>query len=111
MASDRFQLYAERCLTFHNERDAAFPQWVSPSWHNCLVGCMICQKACPANKDVIKWIEPGATFDHEETDLILDGVSKDRLPRNTFEKITRLDMMRYYDVLRRNLKVLIEKPG
>jgi epoxyqueuosine reductase len=111
MASDRFQLYAERCLTFHNESSAAFPQWLSPSWHNCLVGCMICQKACPANKDVIKWIKPGATFDNEETGLILDGVSKDRLPRKTFEKIKRLDMMRYYDVLRRNLKALIEKPG
>jgi epoxyqueuosine reductase len=111
MASDRFQLYAERCLTFHNERDAAFPQWMSPSWHNCLVGCMICQKACPANKDVVKWIEPGATFDNEETVLILDGASKDRLPRKTLEKIISLDMMRYYDVLRRNLKVLIEKPG
>ena len=111
MASDRFQLYAERCLTFHNESTTAFPQWLSPSWHNCLVGCMICQKACPANKDVMKWIEPGATFDNEETGLILDGTSKDRLPRKTLEKIKRLDMMRYYDVLSRNLKVLIEKPG
>ena len=72
---------------------------------------MICQKVCPANKDVIKWIEPGATFDNEETGLILDGVSKDRLPRKTLDKIKRLDMMRYYDVLRRNLKALIEKPG
>lgn len=111
MASDRFQLYAERCLTFHNESTAAFPQWLSPSWHNCLVGCMICQKACPANKDVIKWIEPGATFDHNETDLILEGVPRERLPRKTLEKIQGLDMMRYYDVLRRNLKVLIEKAG
>lgn len=111
MASDRFQLYAERCLTFHNESTAAFPQWLSPSWHNCLVGCMICQKACPANKDVIKWIEPGATFDHDETDLILEGVPRERLPRKTLEKIQGLDMMRYYDVLRRNLKVLIEKAG
>lgn len=111
MASDRFQLYAERCLTFHNESTAAFPQWLSASWHNCLVGCMICQKACPANKDVVKWIEPGATFDHDETDLILEGVPRERLPRKTLEKIQGLDMMRYYDVLRRNLKVLIEKAG
>lgn len=110
IASDRFQLYAERCLTFYNEHDAAFPQWLYSSWHNCLVGCMICQKACPANKDVIKWIEPGATFDNEETDLILDGASKNQLPQNTLDKIKSLDMMRYYDVLGRNLKALIEKP-
>jgi epoxyqueuosine reductase len=74
IVSDRFQLYAERCLTFHNESAKAFPQWLSPSWHNCLVGCMICQKVCPANKEVVKWIEAGATFDHDETHLILEGV-------------------------------------
>jgi len=111
IVSDRFQLYAERCLTFHNERSIAFPQWLSPSWHNCLVGCMICQKVCPANKDVAKWIEAGATFDNEETDLILNGVSKERLPPETLEKLKGLDIMSYYDVLGRNLKALIEKPS
>jgi epoxyqueuosine reductase len=109
IVSDRFQIYAQRCLTFHNERSENFADWLLPGWHNCLVGCMICQKACPANKDVVKWIEAGATFDNEETELILSGVSKERLPQETLEKIKRLDMMRYYDVLRRNLKALIEK--
>ena len=109
IVSDRFQLYAERCLTFHNEHSKAFPQWLSPSWHNCLVGCMICQKVCPANKEVVKWIEAGATFDHDETRLILEGVPKERLTRGTLEKIKRQGMMPYYDVLRRNLKALIEK--
>ena len=109
IVSDRFQLYAERCLTFHNERSEAFPQWLSPSWHNCLVGCMICQKVCPANKDVVKWIEAGAAFDNEETDLFLNGVSEQRLSRETVAKLKKLDMIRYYDVLERNLKALIEK--
>jgi epoxyqueuosine reductase len=111
MDQDRFQLYAERCLTFHNESTAAFPQWLSPSWHNSLVGCMICQKVCPANKDVVKWIETGVTFDNEETDLILNGVSREQLLPKTFEKLKGLDILRYYDVLARNLKALIEKPG
>ena len=70
---------------------------------------MICQKVCPANKDVVKWIEAGATFDNEETDLILNGVSKERLPQETFAKLEKQGMMRYYDVLGRNLKTLIEK--
>jgi epoxyqueuosine reductase len=109
IVSDRFQLYAERCLTFHNERSEAFPQWLSPSWHNCLVGCMICQKVCPANKEVVKWIEAGATFDHDETHLILEGVPKERLQQGTLAKIKSQGMMPYYDVLRRNLKGLIEK--
>ena len=109
IGSDRFQLYAERCLTFHNERSKAFPQWLSSSWHNCLVGCMICQKVCPANKDVVKWIEAGATFDSAETDLILNGCSEERLPPETLAKIKGIGIMSYYDVLGRNLKALIEK--
>jgi epoxyqueuosine reductase len=111
IVSDRFQIYAERCLTFHNEASRPFPQWLSASWHNCLVGCMICQKVCPANKAFVKWIETGGTFDNEETDLILNRVSKVRLPQKTIEKLKRLDMMVYYDVLGRNLKALMEKPG
>ena len=110
IGSDRFQLHAERCLTFFNENSWDFPDWLSPLCHNSLVGCMICQKVCPANKDVVKWIEDGTTFDSNETTLILNSVSKERLPKNTLEKLNRLNIMSYYDVLGRNLKLLIEKP-
>ena len=109
IGSDRFQLHAERCITFHNERHNDFIDWLSPAWHNCLVGCMICQKVCPANKEVAKWIENGIAFDREETRLILNGTPQDKLPHVTFEKLKSLDMMEYYHVLRRNLKVLIEQ--
>ncbi len=109
ITSNRFQLYAERCLTFHNESTKAFPQWLSPTWHNCLVGCMICQKVCPANKDIVKWIEPGETFNSDETNLILKGVSEERLPKETLAKLKRLDLMEYYSVLPRNLRALIDK--
>ncbi len=107
--SDRFQLYAERCLTFFNESTRDFPDWLSPAWHNSLVGCMICQKVCPANKDVVRWTETAATFDSEETDLILNGVSEERLTRKTLEKLNKLGMMEYYNVLGRNLRFLIEQ--
>ncbi|MCK5417286.1 MAG: epoxyqueuosine reductase [Desulfobacterales bacterium] len=109
IGSDRFLLHAERCLTYLNERPKDFPEWLSPSWHNCLVGCMICQKVCPANKEVLKWTESGAAFDREETALILDGVSDDRLPRQTLDKLKNLEMMEYYDVLGRNLRILMEQ--
>ena len=110
IGSDRFQLHAERCLTYFNENARDFPAWLSPAWHNCLVGCMICQKVCPANRDIVKWIETGATFDSGETDLILEGVTEQQLPPETIEKLKRLDIMEYFDVLARNLKVIIEKP-
>ena len=109
IGSERFQLHAERCITFHNERRNDFPEWLSPAWHNCLVGCMICQKVCPANKEVTKWIEAGATFNQEETALILDGISENQLPHEALEKLKKLNIMEYYGVLGRNLKTLIEK--
>jgi epoxyqueuosine reductase len=109
IGSERFQLHAERCLTFHNERRNDFPEWLSPSWHNSLVGCMICQKVCPANKEFVKWIEAGATFSIAETDLILNGASEQRLPRETIEKLKKLGIMEYSNVLPRNLRALIEK--
>jgi epoxyqueuosine reductase len=57
IASDRFLLHAERCITYHNEKkgDVPFPKWMDPSWHNCIVGCMRCQRACPQNKEIIQW--------------------------------------------------------
>ncbi len=109
IGSDRFLLHAERCLTFHNERSNSFAKWLSPAWHNCLVGCMICQKVCPANKDFVKWIESGATFDSEETALILTGVPDDRLPQKTLDKLKNLNVMEYYNMLGRNLRVLMEQ--
>lgn len=109
ISTDRFQLYAERCLTFCNESTRDFPDWLRPAWHNSLVGCMICQKVCPANKAVVKWIEPGETFGENETELILSGTPREQLPRETAEKINRQDLMEYYDVLGRNLKALITR--
>ncbi|MBW2428670.1 MAG: hypothetical protein JRF56_06900 [Deltaproteobacteria bacterium] len=70
---------------------------------------MICQKVCPANKAVIKWIEPGETFSENETELILSGTARELLPRETVEKLNRQDLMEYYDVLGRNLKALITR--
>jgi epoxyqueuosine reductase len=107
IGSDRFQLHAERCLTFHNERRNDFPRWLSLSWHNCLVGCMICQKVCPADKEFIKWIEEGPTFDSEETALLLEGTPEDNLPGETIDKLKNLGMLEYLPVIGRNLKAVL----
>lgn len=106
LSEDRFLLKAERCLTFHNERPGEFPQWIKPSWHNCLVGCLYCQKACPVNKDIPLSIEDGPVFSEKETALILQGTSQDEFTQNAIEKLERLDMIGYLPVLGRNLRAL-----
>jgi epoxyqueuosine reductase len=72
---DRFLIRAERCLTYLNEKTSnhKFPGWVDPSAHNAIVGCMICQKACPYNKDVVDWCEDRGEFSEEETEYLLEG--------------------------------------
>lgn len=106
---DRFLISAEQCLTFFNEKSGDFPEWVDPSWHNCLIGCMICQDICPVNKDHTNWIVEGGKFLEEETLIILKGVLKDKLPLDTIEKLKKLYMLNNYNLLQRNLRVLINK--
>ena len=106
---DRFLVDAGKCLTFFNEKDGEFPIWLDAKWHNALIGCMICQDVCPANKERTAWIMPGGEFSEEETEMILNGVSKDRLPTHTAEKLKKVCMFEEYDLLQRNLRVLINK--
>jgi epoxyqueuosine reductase len=109
ITAERFLLHAERCLTFRNEKpgDVPFPAWVDPAWHNCLVGCMICQRVCPENKEFLGWIEEGAEFSAEETTLLLEGVSPDQLPDALMEKLARWDLVDLLDILPRNMGVFL----
>jgi epoxyqueuosine reductase len=105
---DRFLIHAERCITFHNERQEAFPKWLDPSWHNCLVGCLYCQNVCPMNQKFSKRILDGDTFDEYETTLVLESTRKDDIPSKTVAKLETQGLMAYLDVLGRNLKALID---
>jgi epoxyqueuosine reductase len=109
--TDRFLLRVERCLTFHNEHpaDVPFPDWINPSWHNCLVGCMHCQKVCPANKKVMNWVEHGPTFNEEETKMLVNGVDVETLPAETKRKIEEYDLANYLYVYPRNLGVILKR--
>jgi epoxyqueuosine reductase len=104
---NHFLVHAERCITFLNEGNEEFPEWVDPAWHNCLIGCMKCQLVCPVNKRFIKWVEEGEAFSEAETQLILNGVPPDRIPPETAHKLNRCYMLECLDILPRNLHVLI----
>jgi len=108
---DRFLLRVERCLTFHNEHpaDVPFPDWIDPSWHNCLVGCLHCQKVCPANAKVINWTEPGPFFNEEETKLLVRGTTVENLPIETRSKVEENDLANYLFVYPRNLGVILDR--
>jgi epoxyqueuosine reductase len=105
--SDRILLKAERCLTFFSEWPAEFPDWLDPSWNNCLVGCFLCQKACPADREFMENIENGATFSQVETNLILKDIPVRHMPEKTKEKLNELGILEYVGLLGRNLQALM----
>jgi len=111
ISSDRFLLHAECCITYHNEKkgNVPFPKWMKVSWHNCIIGCMRCQKVCPQNKEVTQWIEEEEEFSEEETALILENVPQDKLPQATLRKLDRLSLVDYFDSLARNLGIFLKK--
>ncbi|HMK95438.1 MAG TPA: 4Fe-4S double cluster binding domain-containing protein [Candidatus Limnocylindrales bacterium] len=109
ISSDRFLLHAEKCLTFHNEKEGkiAFPNWIKPEWHNCIVGCIRCQAACPEDKPFLSEVGETAEFTEQETKLLLQGTSPAGLPSDTLAKMKALSLMDYFDELPRNLSVLL----
>jgi epoxyqueuosine reductase len=110
ISPERFLLRAEKCLTYHNEKkgDVPFPDWIKPSWHNCLIGCIRCQAACPENKPFLQWVGETAEFTEKETQFLLGGVSRDKVPASTIKKLQRLSLTDYFDELPRNLRVLLK---
>jgi epoxyqueuosine reductase len=106
---DRFLVKAERCLTYHNERLGRFPNWIKPSWHKCIMGCMDCQLVCPENKKIINWLEDSEQFSEKETELMLGNTPGNELPVQTVDKFRRLYLWDDMDLVRRNLQVLIKQ--
>ncbi|MGA9388621.1 MAG: 4Fe-4S double cluster binding domain-containing protein [Candidatus Bathyarchaeia archaeon] len=111
ISSDRFLLHAERCIVFHNEKkgDIPFPAWMDPSWHNCLYGCLHCQRVCPEDKNFLPWIEEKEEFSQEETALLLEGASCNQLPAATVRKLEHLDLIEDLGNLPRNLGIFFRK--
>jgi epoxyqueuosine reductase len=107
ISHEKFLINAACCLTCLNEGPDQFPDWVDPAWHNCLIGCMKCQDVCPLNKKVSDTYLHSTEFDEAETLQILKGAVKSDLSGRTLEKIEKLGLVEYYDLLKRNLSVLI----
>jgi len=109
IAPDRFLLHADRCLVFHNERSSSyqFPNWIDPEMHNCLMGCMLCQRYCPEDKPFLEWCEESQDLDEEETSLLMKGTTLDQMPAKTVKKLEYLELIDDIDKLPRNLGVLL----
>ena len=114
ITKERYLIKAERCLTYLNEfiwpmlKD--FPSWLDKSAHNCIHGCILCQVHCPQNRRFTDNIVGTIEFNDEETLMLLEGKSVKELPKDLLLKLKKLNLADdYFDLLSRNLKVLIDK--
>ena len=119
LSPDRFTVRASRCVTHLNEYRGPWPEWLSPTAHNALVGCMRCQEVCPRNKGRMVFEPAPESFTREETEAILatadagEDKSSDWTPPAgaVWESVTRkLTAMGLYlePFLGRNLKALMK---
>ncbi len=110
---DRFVVHAERCLTFHNEKTDPWEPWLKPAFHNCLVGCMVCQDGCPRNAGALSFLESPAEFSEEETECLLASAGRgipagDPVWNRVVAKIQQIGLGGYESVLGRNLAALLQ---
>ena len=110
--ADRVLLHAERCLTFANERPDPWPAWLPATSHHCLIGCLACQRCCPANPR-LEISDSGLMFTSDETRVLLgersstEGGSEGGVHR----KLRDFGLSEEEHVLGRNLRALLDRRG
>ncbi len=111
ITEERMLLRAERCLTFVNESPGDWPAWVNPRAHYCLLGCLECQRSCPANPE-LPVEHTGLCFSANETQFLLSAGKgmNDRTESGIRLKLAWLGQPYAEPVLGRNLKALAGKP-
>jgi epoxyqueuosine reductase len=107
---ESFVIDAGRCVTLYNEVEGEFPNWILPSMHNALMGCLKCQLGCPANEKPGPRIERGGDIDEDETAKILAGAPDDALLASLGRKLRGFPPATdraQFPILTRNLAALL----
>jgi len=110
-SDENFVINAGKCISVYNEIKGIIPDWVPSDAHNALIGCMRCQKLCPSNREVIGLTEIFEDITEEETKMILDGISDQKLVDSLSKKLkmfTPSEAERVLPVIKRNLSVLVQ---
>ena len=109
ISEDRILIHAERCLTFLNENEGDWPGWIDSQAHNCLLGCLECQRVCPVNPP-LQVEDTGLAFSAAETRWMLSIGSTDseRAETGVRAKLAWLGQPNVESVLGRNLRALLQ---
>jgi len=96
-----------RCVTLYNELADPFPEWMEPSDHNALVGCVKCQFPCPANEQVMNNVDKREAITEAETEMILSGGNDEALVASIKEKLAGIGLVGDLAHLAKNLRPLL----
>ena len=109
-SDENFVINAGKCISVYNEIKGIIPDWIPSDAHNALIGCMRCQKPCPSNREVIKLTEIFEDITEEETKMILEGITYEKLAESLSKKLkifSPSDADLVLPVIKRNLELLI----
>jgi epoxyqueuosine reductase len=105
ISKDRFLIQAEKCYTLFSESSSPIPAEIRPPSPDCIIGCMRCQRVCPANKDRLKYKNSRVSFSSEETHAILDsGRMNAKLSEAIAAKFSVLGLSESSDIVFRNFR-------
>jgi epoxyqueuosine reductase len=111
IGDDSFVLHAGRCMTFWNESQDPWPEWLQRAHHNCLVGCLTCQKVCPQNTGRLQLERVKEHFCDEETAAILEGDGPKPVLDAVKAKLAAVGLPGYEVLIGRNLQALVASTG
>ncbi|MFW9972376.1 MAG: 4Fe-4S double cluster binding domain-containing protein [Candidatus Odinarchaeota archaeon] len=109
-SNNNFVINAGKCIPVYNEIQGIIPDWIPSDAHNALIGCMKCQKPCPANRNVINLTKRLEDISNEETKMLLDGTIDEKLANSLSKKLklfTPSTAERVLPVIKRNLSYLL----
>jgi epoxyqueuosine reductase len=109
---DHFHLSAEKCITYYSELPAnenPFPEWLDYSSYGTIIGCMLCQDACPCNRNVDSWVIDRCDFSQKETEYLISGNYANPLKSSVERKLRKagLDL----SIFPRNLEAHMVRKG
>jgi epoxyqueuosine reductase len=108
ISRDNFVIDAGKCISLYNEIPGELPNFILPSMHNALMGCMKCQEKCPANAKFLASPTRLEDVTEEETKKILDGTPDEALFNSLARKLKSFGASKEaLPVFTRNLKALI----
>ncbi|HQN22892.1 MAG TPA: 4Fe-4S double cluster binding domain-containing protein [Thermotogota bacterium] len=110
ISEDDVLIDVNRCITLYNEADGDFPEWINPEAHNALMGCLLCQRLCPENLEVMKEVRVLEEISEEETEAILAESAEGELMERISQKLSRFAAANAESrkIFSRNLRVLLE---